>query len=321
MINLPKPANLVLLFLLLALVVSGYVSIGVSLIIGLVYALLFGNPIRKKTQSASGLILKASIVILGFSFNFIEIFETAKDTFLMTLITIAFALTAGLLLGRLFKVESKLSVLIAGGTAICGGSAIAALSPTIQAKSAQILVAMSVVFLLNALGLIAYPYIGEYLSLSQHEFGLWAALGIHDTSSVVGAASDYGEEALKTATTTKLARALWIIPLVFLAGLHFKSEKKSAGFPVFILYFIGASLIVSGLPLLDSNNQWSSQLLEPVAHWSKWIAKKGMAISLFFIGAGFTRETLKEVRLSALWQGVILWLLVSVFSYWIIKLM
>ena len=144
--------------------------------------------------------------------------------------------------------------------------------------------------------------------MSQQEFGLWSALGIHDTSSVVGAAATYGEEALKVATTTKLARALWIIPLAFIAAFSFKNQQTSADFPFFILLFIVASLLSSFV-----------LVFKPLTEYAPLIAKKGMAISLFLIGAGFTKETLKEIKLSALWQGIILWVLVSAFSFWLIK--
>jgi len=237
------------------------------------------------------------------------VIHTAQSSFLITATTIVFALVCGLLLGRLFKIEKKLAVLIAGGTAICGGSAIAALVPSIQAKSSDILVAVTVVFLLNALGLVVYPELGAYLGLDQQDFGLWAALGIHDTSSVIGAASHYGDESLKIATTTKLARSLWIIPLVFIAAYSFKGNKK-AKFPKFILFFIAASVAASFIPLL-----------EPIMPWALTVSKIGMAVSLFLIGSSFTRDNLKEVKAGALWQGLILWVLVSVFSFWMIKLL
>jgi len=305
----PKIATIIL-FLLVIIVICDWVNIGVSLLLGLGYALLIGNPFREKTQPASALILKISIVIMGFGLNINEIWQTTQDSLLLTVLTITFALVTGLLLGKLLKVESKLSFLIAGGTAICGGSAIAALAPAIQAKQSQLLISISIVFLLNGVGLLIYPELGQYLSLSQAEFGLWSALGIHDTSSVVGAAASYGDQALKVATTTKLARALWIIPLVFIAGFSFKNQQKSAKFPLFILFFIAASILTSFV-----------DFLAPVSEYAPTVAKKGMAISLFLIGAGFTKETLREIKLTALWQGIILWILVSVFSFWMIKVL
>ncbi len=158
------------------------------------------------------------------------------------------------------------------------------------------------------MGLIIYPELGAYLGLSQQDFGLWAALGIHDTSSVIGAASHYGDESLKVATTTKLARALWIIPLVFIAAFTFKGDNKSAKFPKFILFFIVASLAASFIPFLET-----------VMPLVLAVSKTGMAVSLFLIGSSFTREKIKEVKPSALWQGLTLWIMVSFFSFWMIK--
>jgi len=289
------------------LVISGQISITISLLLGLLYSLVIGNPFKLETQKTSALVLKLSVVIMGFSLNIKDIFTTLETGFLITILTIAFAIILGLMIGRLLKVEHKLSFLIAGGTAICGGSAIAALAPAIQAKPNQIFISITIVFMLNAIGLLVYPELGYYLQLNQSEFGLWAALGIHDTSSVVGAAAIYGEEALKVATTNKLARALWIIPLVLMAGIFFKNKQSNSKFPLFILFFVAASLIATFLPTLSF-----------AFEYAPLIAKKGMAISLFLIGAGFTKETLKEIELRALWQGISLWLLVSVFSYWLI---
>lgn len=308
MTNFQNKFSMIMLISLLLVVISGLVSIGVSLLLGIAFALLIGNSYRHKTQPISALVLKISIVVMGFGLNIREILQTAQDSFLLTLLTILFALLIGLLIGKLLKVDSKLSFLIASGTAICGGSAIAAIAPAIQAKPTQLLVSITVVFLLNGAGLLIYPELGQQLSLTNQEFGLWAALGIHDTSSVVGAAASYSEESLKIATTAKLARALWIIPLVFVAGFAFKHKQSKTQFPLFILFFIGASLITSFIPLVSS-----------IASYAPWLAKKGMAISLFLIGAGFTKETIKEIQLTALWQGITLWLLVSVFSFWLIK--
>lgn len=300
--------SLIALILLLILVSSGVLSIAVSLMLGFGYSLIIGNPFQLRTQWASALILKASIVIMGFGLNISEILYTAQESFNITLLSIIFALLVGILLGKVFNVDSRLSFLIVGGTTICGGSAIAALAPAINAKPGHILISISIVFLLNAIGLIIYPLLGEELSLSQTAFGLWAALGIHDTSSVVGAAAIYGEEALKVATTTKLARALWIIPLVFIAGFIFRKERQSAKPPYFIILFVIASLLSTFLSILT-----------PLASWAPIIAKKGMAISLFLIGAGFSKETLSEIRYNALSQGVVLWVLVSIFSLWLIN--
>jgi len=308
MFTLPTRFSFILLIALGSTVIAGWVNYSLALVLGLAYSLLFGNPFQIRTQWASALILKASVVFMGFGLNISEILSTLQSSFVLTITTIFFALTVGLALGKLLGVENKLSFLIGGGTAICGGSAIAALAPAIQAKPTHLLVSITVVFLLNAVGLLVYPIIGETLSLSQREFALWAALGIHDTSSVVGAAASFGDEALKIATTTKLARALWIIPLVFIAGFAFRHQHGNNKFPLFILFFVLASL---GVSFIDA--------LAPLTNLAPTVAKKGMALSLFLIGAGVSKETFSEIKIAPLWQGIILWILVSLFSLWLIR--
>lgn len=302
--------SLISLILLLSIVALGLVGIGMSLVLGVAFALTIGNHYQLKCQWASDLILKSSIVLLGFNLQFVEVIQTAQETLLITVITIIFALATGILLGKFLKVDRQLSFLIASGTAICGGSAIAAVAPAIYARPAHIIVSISIVFTLNAIGLLVYPELGRYLGMSQYDFGLWAALGIHDTSSVVGAAATFGEESLQVATTTKLARALWIIPLVFVGGFMFHNPSKRFSFPLFILLFILASLstMVISFP-------------EGVTSAIKSLAKTGMAISLFLIGAGFSKQTLSGIQWTAFLQGLLLWLLISASSYGLIKIL
>jgi len=295
--------SLISLILLLILVSSGLIGIGASLLLGIAYALIIGNQYQVRTHWASGLILKTSIVMLGLSINLVEVYETAKSSFVITLITIAFALITGTLLGRLFKVEQSLAFLISSGTAICGGSAIAAVAPAIKAQPGHVIVSITVVFLLNAAGLLLFPQIGSWLGLGQTEFGLWAALAIHDTSSVVGAAGSFGDEALAVATTAKLARALWIVPLVLLASTLFHQDSRKFSVPLFIVFFLVASALTSFI-----------DLPKPLVEWIPTLAKTGMVVSLFLIGAGFSQSTLSGVQWSALWQGIFLWILVSLFS-------
>ena len=300
--------SLIFLAVLLIVVASGTISIGLSLLLGIAYALVLGNPVQPKTQWASAIVLKTSIVLLGFGLNITEIASTALDGFWVTVITIALALTAGWILGRILKVESKLSFLISSGTAICGGSAIAAVAPAIRAAPSDIIISISIVFLLNSAALLIYPQLGHQLNLSQAEFGLWSALGIHDTSSVVGAAASYGDESLKVATTTKLARSLWIIPLVFVGGFLFKHPQSRFKFPLFILLFIGASVLTTLLKIPQATTSVLSNF-----------AKAGMAVSLFLIGAGFSRETFSALRWNSLWQGVVLWIILSISSLVLVK--
>lgn len=240
---------------------------------------------------------------MGFGLPLGQVITIASEGFFLTLATISLALILGLALGKLFKLNSNTSLLISGGTAICGGSAIAALAPTIKAKPSELIMAVTVVFVLNGIALLVYPLIGSALSLSQKAFGLWAALGIHDTSSVVGAASVYGREALQIATTTKLARALWIIPLVVVVGFVSQRSSRSIRPPLFILLFILACFSTSFAGPMQV-------MFDVAAH----VAPVGLNISLFLIGAGFSRALLSELELQVFLQALTLWLLVSISS-------
>ncbi len=214
---------------------------------------------------------------------------------------------AGLLLGRFFHIERNLSILLTSGTAICGGSAIAAVAPAVDASEKEISVSLGVVFLLNAVALVLFPFLGNLLGLTQHQFGLWSAIAIHDTSSVVGAASAYGNEALEVATTVKLARALWIIPVSLLSAFLFKSKGKKISIPWFILFFILAMLANSYLPGVST--------LAPAI---TTVSKAALVVTLFLIGAGLSVEKIKSVGWKPLILGVILWITVSVFSLLVI---
>ncbi len=298
---------------LIALVFLQYLSAGLALLAGLIFALTLGNPIRHLTQKWAGFLLKASVIGLGFGLNLQTLWVTTQQGLGLTVATITFALTIGLLLGKLFKVETKLSQLISTGTAICGGSAIAAMAPTIRAKPEQTVVAISIVFILNGIALYVYPWLGHIFDMTQQQFGLWAALGIHDTSSVVGAASEYGQKALEIATTTKLARALWIIPLVLIASWHTsrKSHEESqtrVKLPIFILFFILASTTATLLPLTSI---MLPLVKTDMAHALVFLAKAGLITSLLFMGAGFTRTTIRSLRLNPMLQALILWLSIS----------
>ncbi len=307
MITKQKILSVTLLGIFILTAIFQWIHAGTALILGIILALTVGNPYRVVTQNYAGLLLKASVVGLGFSIDLSILWQETQNSFLLTLITIVVALSVGLFLGKKLAVEEKLSYLISGGTAICGGSAIAALAPTIKASQHQVVVAISIVFILNGVALYLYPYLGHVLELSQTQFGVWAALGIHDTSSVVGAASIYGDDALVTATTTKLARALWIIPLVFLASWQQQGQGAKTAPPMFILLFMIAASINTFFPQIG---ELSSYLV--------LAAKTGMVVSLLFMGAGFTKEVLKAIDLKPMLQGVILWLVISVFSFFLV---
>lgn len=279
---------------------SGLLGSSLALIAGIALGLWLGNPVKPQTQKASGLILKIAVVGLGFGLPLDVVLATARDSLVLTIATIALALLAGWWLAKLLQVETVLGQLLSAGTAICGGSAIAAVAPVLRAKSETIAVAVAVVFLLNALGLVIFPPLGHWLGLSQQEFGLWAALAIHDTSSVVGAAASYGNEALAVATTAKLARAIWIVPLVLLFGIVNRSRDSQNSFPLFISFFLIASLVRTLVPALAE-----------FAPTITTAARALFALSLLWIGAGITRSTLKNLSLRPLLLAVLLWLILA----------
>ncbi len=294
-----------ILAILVFLVFLQYFNAGLGLLAGLIFALTLGNPFRDYTQKWAGLLLKASVVGLGFGLDLQTLWSTTQNGIWLTISTIFFALFAGLLLGRLLGVQGKLSMLISTGTAICGGSAIAAMSPTINAKQEQTVIAISIVFILNGIALYVFPLIGHYLELTQQQFGLWAALGIHDTSSVVGASALYGEEALKIATTTKLARALWIIPLVIGASIYMNKtqhqhNKAKVTLPYFIFLFLLAAAVTTFVPAV-----------EKVTPSLVFLAKIGLVLSLLFMGAGITTKLLKTLDAKPMIQAVLVWLMIS----------
>jgi uncharacterized integral membrane protein (TIGR00698 family) len=294
-----------------------WVTPPVALLLGLGVAFFVGHPFLHLNHKATHILLQVSVVGLGFGMNAASAVKAGREGVLFTVASIVGTLTVGLFMGRLFKIEKKTSLLIAGGTAICGGSAIAALSPLIRAEERQVSVALGVVFILNSVALFLFPVIGHLLHLSQSQFGLWSAIAIHDTSSVVGAAGRYGPEALQIATTVKLARALWIIPVSLLAALFFRGQggrggtEASAGrakikIPWFIGLFVLAILLNTWLPM-------------PVlSHAVVQAAHAGLTLTLFLIGSGLTREVLINTGFKPMLQGILLWVLISGVTLWAI---
>lgn len=277
----------------------------VMLFIGLAYALLCGQGYPTFNKKMSKVLLQYSVVGLGFGMNLYESLASGREGMIFTIISVVGTLVIGTLIGRkLLKVDRETSYLISSGTAICGGSAIAAVGPVIKAKPANMSVALAVVFVLNAIALFIFPSIGHWLELSQQEFGTWAAIAIHDTSSVVGAGAAYGEEALKVATTIKLTRALWIIPLALATSMIFKSQDRKITIPWFILYFIIAILmntfVLDGIPAFGTV--------------ISGIARKCLTLTMFFIGASLSTDVLRSVGVKPLIQGILLWIVVSVGS-------
>ncbi|MDT3401136.1 MULTISPECIES: YeiH family protein [Mucilaginibacter] len=284
-----------------ALCLTPIVSPAIALLLGLAVAQLSGHPYLHLNHKATHLLLQVSVVGLGFGMNVHSAMQAGKEGVLFTIASISSTLLFGFLIGKWLKIEKKTSYLISNGTAICGGSAIAAISPVIKAEEKQISVALGCVFILNSIALFVFPVVGHYFNLSQTQFGLWCAIAIHDTSSVVGAASKYGAHALEVATTVKLARALWIVPIAFLSTFLFKNQSKKVAIPYFIGLFILAMIANTYMPVV--------KLISP---YMVMIAKAGLTLTLFLIGAGLSRQVLASVGFKPLVQGVVLWILISV---------
>ena len=277
----------------------------IMLFLGLAYALICGQGYPSLNKKMSKTLLQYSVVGLGFGMNLYESLASGREGMLFTVVSVIGTLAIGMFIGRkLLKVDKETSYLISSGTAICGGSAIAAVGPVIKAKPANMSVALAVVFVLNAVALFIFPTIGHWLGLSQQEFGTWAAIAIHDTSSVVGAGAAYGEEALKVATTIKLTRALWIIPLALATSIIFKSHDSKIAIPWFILYFIIAILL----------NTFVLDRVPAVGATISGIARRCLTLTMFFIGASLSTDILKAVGIKPLIQGILLWLVISIGS-------
>ncbi len=286
---------------------SGFVSPPVALAAGLVFGLLFSHPYGAEAQKISKVMLQASVVGLGFGMNLHEIARAGRSGFLYTVMGITFALLVGMSLGALLEVRKIPAFLISTGTAICGGSAIAAVGPITQASDEEMAVSLGTVFVLNSVALLVFPAIGTALKLTQSQFGLWAALAIHDTSSVVGAAAKYGADALAVATTVKLARALWIVPLSLATAMVLRAKAKIQ-WPWFIGFFCLAAVCKTYLP--GGVHEYNIAVK---------IAKIGLTATLFLIGSGISVATVKKVGHRPLLLGVVLWLLISLGSLWLIR--
>lgn len=284
-----------------------WVSPPLALLLGLLVAQFSGHPYLKQNKKATTQLLQISVVGLGFGMNLEAAMQAGKQGFLFTVVSILGTLVLGALLGKALKIDKKTSHLISSGTAICGGSAIAAVAPVIHAEDQQISVALGIVFILNSLALFIFPPLGHLLHLTQQQFGLWSAIAIHDTSSVVGAASRYGQEALGIATTVKLTRALWIIPVALGTAFFFKSKEHKIKIPWFIGYYIIAMCINTYLPKYIPGMTDVTPII--VA-----IAKKGLTLTLFLIGCGLSRKNIQAVGVRPFIQGVALWIVISVSS-------
>lgn len=287
------------------LCLAPFISSGTALFIGVALALILGNPYLDLARKFTHRLLAISVVGMGFGMDLAVIGRVGLQGIGYTIAGISLTLTLGYLIGKFLKTDRNVSILVSVGTAICGGSAIAAVAPVIRAKSHEVSVALGTVFVLNAVALFLFPPLGHYFELTQHQFGLWSALAIHDTSSVVGASLQYGAEALQIGTTVKLARALWIVPIAFAIGwvVARNQEPGAAGKgkkPWFILGFILAAAVVTWVPVL-----------QPAGHVIESIAKRLLVLTLFLIGSGLTRETLRSVGARPFFQGVLLWIIAA----------
>lgn len=289
-------------------VLSSWVTPPVALFLGLVFALTCGQPYLAFNKKVSKMLLQYSVVGLGFGMNLQESLASGKEGMTFTVISVIGTMLIGMFIGcKMLKISRDTSYLVSSGTAICGGSAIAAVGPVLKAKDTDMSVALATIFILNAIALFIFPVFGHWLGLDQQQFGTWAAIAIHDTSSVVGAGAAYGEEALKVATTIKLTRALWIIPLALVTSFIFKTDGKKISIPWFILYFIVAILV--NTYVLEGN-----ETLAGIGQFISGFARKGLIITMFFIGASLSMGVIKAVGVKPLVQGVLLWIVISVSS-------
>ena len=276
------------------------VSPPIALFLGIIFVNIFGQVFN--ADKIIKIVLQVSIVGLGFGINLKQALQAGSEGFLFTVFSITLIVVLGIVLGYIFRIDKIITQLISFGTAICGGSAIAAIAPILKADGKQTSVSLGIIFLLNALALFIFPEIGQYFHLSQNQFGIWSAIAIHDTSSVVGAASKYGHEALQTATTVKLARALWIIPISFVLSFLNKSGGKIK-IPYFIGFFVLAILVNSYFPVIKE-----------VTNYVVDFSKSSLKVALFLIGTGLSFQNLKNIGIKPLLLGIILWVVISVIS-------
>ena len=292
-----SPLKVVLFVALLVFCATPWASPPIALALGLALAFTLGNPFAGRTSKPTKILLQASVVGLGFGMNLQKVVEAGRAGILFTIATIAGTLVLGYFIGRAIHISRSTAHLISSGTAICGGSAIAAVGPVINATDEEMSVALGTVFILNSIALFVFPPLGHSIGLTQTQFGVWAAVAIHDTSSVVGAAARFGAEALQIATTVKLARALWIVPLTIGTAFAFKRHATKIAMPWFILFFLVASVIRTYV-----HGPWDAIV---------YAARVGLTITLFLIGASLSRKSIAAVGVRPMLLGVILWIVIS----------
>lgn len=283
------------------------ISAPIALLCGLVYAFIFENPYPKFNKKCSKYLLQVAVVCLGFNMNLQESLKSGADGMMFTVVSVIGVMVMGVMFGYWMHINRKTAYLISSGTAICGGSAIAAVGPVLKADTDEMAVALGVIFILNSIALFVFPPLGHMLDMSQTQFGTWAAIAIHDTSSVVGAGEVYGEQALQTATLIKLTRALWIIPLAFATMFIFRDKTGKVSIPWFIFLFVLAMVINTYV-----------QLPQVFVDVMVWIARRGMVVTLFMIGASLTIKMMKSVGVKPLLLAVLLWVVISVSSLFVV---
>ena len=309
--------KIIFILLLLLCAFSPDVSAPIALLMGLLVASVMGHPFLSMNKKATTLLLQVSVVCLGFNMNFEHAMKAGKEGFFFTVGTIGLTLLAGWFIGKKLKIDRNTSMLISNGTAICGGSAIAAIAPIIKANDQQISVSLGTIFILNSIALFIFPPLGHYLNFTDQQFGTWCAIAIHDTSSVVGAASKFSDKALQVATTIKLERALWIIPVSLITS-YFQKNSGKIKIPYFIFYFILAILVSTYLPV------YIPALGDKIGdntlfYWVFLLGKKGLVITLFLIGSGLSLNTIRQVGFRPILQGILLWILIGSVSLFVIK--
>lgn len=293
----------ILFFLLIFAALAGAINSPIALILGFAFTVILKNPFKKYSHKVIHYLLKISVVGLGFGMFIKETLETSKESFTLTFYSIVLTISLGLLLTRLLKINRKQGHLITSGTAICGGSAIAAISSVIKANNKSISVSLGIIFLLNSIALFVFPPVGHLLQLTQEQFGLWCAIAIHDTSSVVGAALEYGDEALRIATTVKLSRTLWIIPLSIFSMFLFKTKGEKIKIPYFIFLFIGA-IIINSYHVLPTS----------ITSFIVLASKRLLVTTLFLVGATISITDLKSTGIKPILLASSLWIFISIFS-------
>jgi uncharacterized integral membrane protein (TIGR00698 family) len=318
LLNIPEIYRKLIFALCLLYFIFFPVDPPIALLTGIILALVIGHPFLQHNKKATTLLLQVSVVCLGFNMNFEHALQAGKEGFLFTVATIAITLTAGYFIGKLLKIDKNTSALISNGTAICGGSAIAAIAPIVKATDEQMSISLGTIFILNSVALFLFPFIAhELIHFTDEQFGTWCAIAIHDTSSVVGAAGKFSEKALGIATTIKLERALWIIPIA-LGTAYFQKTTGKIKIPYFIFYFILAILVSTYLP------QHFPALDNPIGgntlfHWLYLFGRKGLVITLFLIGSGLSLKMLRTVGWRPILQGVLLWIIIGTASLVVIK--